>query len=376
METNFVMFGCWNNLNIKKGKEVGCLKKVMNKLNEYVIEKKINNIIVAGDNYYPDKNESEGIKAKIIYIDKLFEGFSTLPKNINIDMIFGNHDLETNLGTENDNLYIYDDKKSEFIKEDTNCEITKYEMEAIRQDELNINLKLFNIKHISENTLMVLLDTSIYSDDANKFMKCYNYFLGITEGISFSTLNELKEFQEKHIKDEIFKLKDNIQNLIIVGHHPIAGFKTKTKQGKKKLVEMNDIINIIPLLKEIYSILGEKKYYYLCADYHSYQKGLITLDIEDGNEMKIEQYIVGTGGTKLDDELLSDINPSYYDEDQKLNYKMKINEQDCGFLACNINEEVVFEPILLGKSIGGKTKKRRRKLVNKKKTRKHSKRIK
>jgi hypothetical protein len=39
--------------------------------------------------------------------------------------------------------------------------------------------------------------------------------------------------------------------------------------------------------------------YYLCADYHVYEEGIVTI-IKDGIEKKIHQYIVGTGGTELD----------------------------------------------------------------------------
>ena len=46
-------------------------------------------------------------------------------------------------------------------------------------------------------------------------------------------------------------------------------------------------------------------YYYLCADLHLYQAGTIiitnTRDDTSKNKMLIHQYIVGTGGTKLDD---------------------------------------------------------------------------
>ena len=96
----FVMFGCWNNLNQKKGKEIGCLRDVMARLSEHVNENGIRKIVVAGDNYYPEKIEKDdGKKQKRVYESRLKEGFDLLPKNedVTIDMIFGNHDLETNL---------------------------------------------------------------------------------------------------------------------------------------------------------------------------------------------------------------------------------------------------------------------------------------
>ena len=44
-------------------------------------------------------------------------------------------------------------------------------------------------------------------------------------------------------------------------------------------------------------MLGDTvNYNYLCADLHLHQEGYVKI-----NDMVINQYIVGTGGTKLDD---------------------------------------------------------------------------
>jgi hypothetical protein len=45
--------------------------------------------------------------------------------------------------------------------------------------------------------------------------------------------------------------------------------------------------------------IDRKNIYYLCADYHVYEKGVVTI-VKDGVEKNIHQYIVGTGGTELD----------------------------------------------------------------------------
>ena len=53
-------------------------------------------------------------------------------------------------------------------------------------------------------------------------------------------------------------------------------------------------------LEEHYDIVPNADFYYLCADLHLYQKGEVAVDMGDA-VMNIEQHIVGTGGTKLDD---------------------------------------------------------------------------
>lgn len=75
------------------------------------------------------------------------------------------------------------------------------------------------------------------------------------------------------------------------------------------------------------------KYYYLCADYHSYQDGNVYIPIDDTTEMNIKQYIVGTGGTKLDEPLVNNT-PMTYEYEQGQKYKFIKNIQDWGFLVC------------------------------------------
>ena len=87
--SNFIHFGCWNNLN------KGCLKNVMNLLNnrlEDINKPNIDFLTVAGDNYYTIKESDDGEKKKIIIPEKLNLGFEYLPQDIDIYMILGNHE--------------------------------------------------------------------------------------------------------------------------------------------------------------------------------------------------------------------------------------------------------------------------------------------
>jgi hypothetical protein len=64
---------------------------------------------------------------------------------------------------------------------------------------------------------------------------------------------------------------------------------------KKRLYARDNSVDLIDLLFD----LPEKKYIYLCADYHVFEEGLITIKRGD-KERRIDQYIAGTGGTELD----------------------------------------------------------------------------
>lgn len=355
----FIHFGCWNNLNKK-----GNLQNVMNSLNNYLEQQSdVKLIIVSGDNYYPDKKKIDNDKKKkIIFTNKLIEGFNLLPKNIEIDMILGNHDLENDpTGQE---LFV-NDNGNEYPENGT-CEITKLEKMASKQNP-NINYNLFKSRMLTPNTLILLIDSSMYYNDADvsEFLPCYDVFSERSHG----SLENLRNHQNQFIYDTISQ-HPNIKNLILVGHHPITGFKMK--KGKNKL--MNDIPNFYEVLKNIYDITSSNndiKYYYLCADYHSYQSGNISLDFNNGTKMEILQYICGTGGTELDDDLnynddkLNGSNIVDQNDLLTLNYSMLQNVHVNGFLECDIDSEERFICNLIPTEnmSGGK----------KRKTRKHTK---
>ena len=101
--------------------------------------------------------------------------------------------------------------------------------------------------------------------------------------------------------------------------------------------------------------------------------------------MEIQQYIVGTGGTELDDKLVDntsiEINRTY--KERNVIYTFEEEQQECGFLECTItNGQPNFEfisTLLLtgGKKYKNKTKKHKKKLrIFKNKTKKHKKKSK
>ena len=350
---SFIHFGCWNNLNIKekegKIKEIGCLKKVMKLLEANLSG--VDFIVIAGDNYYPKKEKTiEGEKKKRIIPSKLEEGFNLLPKEIPIVMILGNHDLETNLNPEKPKLFI-----EENPEESRSCSIL--ELEKLSKGS-NIEYKFFKDQMMDNGTLVIMIDSDVYSIDAYKFLPCYNIFLSE----NFESIEEVKEYQYNLIFQKInqYNAIGSIKNLIIIGHQPITGIKYK--DGVKQ-PPLNDIPYFKPVLLEIYNLLGsEINYFYLCADLHLYQEGLITLkNEEEQKEMKIKQFIVGTGGTELDDAVPENINFVFSSE--TIDYKMISSKQECGILKCEVDGlEPKFEFISIEQKGGKKrTKKRERK---------------
>jgi predicted MPP superfamily phosphohydrolase len=359
--TKFVQFGCWNNVNIVEGKNIGSTKEVMELLNNYVEKEKPNFIVVSGDNYYPNKTKGEkkGEKKKIIIRDKMIEGFRYLPDEIPIYMILGNHDLDTN--GEKMSFYIENDATPEGRNE---CYTLKTEIQSIKE---NVEYDLFKSKMLNDGTLLMMIDTNMYStdEDVSLYLPCYQH---LKETYNFSSITELRDFQKTIIIKSIDEAlaTQPIKNIILVGHHPIAFFKIKKGEAKVNC----DIPFFTPILKDIYNNFNTKQpgqevnYYYLCSDLHLYQKGVVTLPIEDKN-MRIQQYIVGSGGTELDDPLTTI--PDGEIEIDEFKYRIEEEVHDWGFLECIVNESgPTFKPIFLNKRGGSKISKMYTKMYTKK----------
>lgn len=382
METKFIHFGCWNNLNMKKDKKVGDLRSVMRSLKSYVQvpANKPNFIIVAGDNYYPDKTKLEVAqengsviekKKNIIYDERLMEGISLLPSEIEIDMIFGNHDLETNpLPPLKQKLYLENDSSIE----QSDCHILTTELNATNKSKMpNMNYVFFKKRFIEESrTLILMIDTTLYTANAQVNLPCYNVYFQKELGQTFENIEQIRKYQSDKIMEAI---ELPIKNLIIVGHHPIISYKNK-----------NDIVgldeNILTFFSEILMTIlntfkNEVNYYYLCADLHLYQQGTITIGVE-GSDVEINQYIVGTGGTKLDDEILSGFVPASSFPPPIKNYVVNETIRDHGFLTCLLpatpDTDITFTFIPAKSVIGGKNRKTK-KIIKRTKRRKSRKGI-
>lgn len=360
---NFIHLGCWNNVNTKtkegKIKSLGCVNKVMEKLNSYIKENEVSFISIAGDNYYPEKKKIDEKKKKIIIPELLFHGFNLLPKSLPIYIILGNHDLETNLKIDNPKLFINSLDNPEPEK---SCSILTNERTIVSQIP-NLSYNFFKSEMMGSNTLILMIDSDVYSMDALNYLPCYNIFL---RG-NYTSIEEIQRYQYELIFQSInqYNATGNVKNLIIIGHQPITGIKYKN--GVKQ-PPLNDIPYFKPILLEIYKLLGDITYFYLCADLHLYQKGIVKLKEED-KVMTIQQYIVGTGGTELDDEIP---NIKFKITGENMDYEMEECKAICGFLHCKLNGEIMsFEFIPIIEQIGGKKKTKKRKRNKKIKTRKY-----
>jgi len=315
----FIHFGCWNNM--KNGTVV---RDVMTSLKRRIADSSapsIDFITVAGDNYYPDKREDgNGKKKKTIDAYDLEDGFGELPDEPDIYMILGNHDLDTNNASKpKSKLFIND-------AEEEGCNILTLQQNSVANIS-NIQFELYKEIMMSDDTLVLMIDTSMYEDNATKYIECYRIFL---EDPSLD-IDKLRKRQLEDIRASLKKYSQGIKNLILIGHHPIIG--VKYKDGGIKVEA--EIPFFKDALREIYSLTKDVNHSYLCADIHLYQKGDISIDMGGGDTMNIEQHIVGTGGTKLD----PDVPREYVGETVEkkgATYTMAETVRANGYLECDI----------------------------------------
>ena len=361
----FIHFGCWNKGKCDETTKSG-VSAVMRRIKTYIADTKDKPtfISVAGDNYYPNKlkikksdasvtnsvntaakkpekiKEKSGIKQKNIVESELDSGFACLKSlNVPVKVILGNHDLETNR----------ENKHSFFIKgtEAESCQIIKLEKEITKQLEPDVKLKLDfltkgDIPFIGTNTMVLMIDTSMYETDADdiaQYEECYEQITNESHKII-----ELQNSQKMRVLAAI-KQNSNKTNIVVIGHHPITGYIIK--KDTHKLVE--PFPQFVELWQAIIAEATGKNLYYLCADKHFYQPGTVTID-----DTPIHQYIVGTGGAELDTNPFTngypDINKMATETMKNVTYSMTSRQildsySNYGFLTCTetLNQKLVFQ---------------------------------
>ena len=170
-----------------------------------------------------------------------------------------------------------------------------------------------------------MIDTNLYDmNEGSKELICYNQIYS-----SNLSLNEIIGIQNRQVFEIIqSELKDNIKNVVLTGHHPIIS--SKIKKNKFKTIPINNIEPFIELFK---IIPNEIKKYYLCADTHLYQEGIIEFE-----DQTIYQYICGTGGAEKNNTIPIPINnqPGIINNIQikniNFNYFIKKSQKVNGYL--------------------------------------------
>lgn len=344
----FISFGCWNRFvePNKESKKGFGFQKVLPEIQKHVDTQPTDFVLISGDNYYPakEKDHTTGEKIKTVNAEQLQAGFSILPKNTDVHLILGNHDIETNPSIGKGNIV-----DSNTQGQTTKCKISELEKSALHPE---VGLKdapkihIFHAFMWTPNTAIIMFDTSLYDDLDEDTVDCYDKFELIKEfSIEDKRQKRIKE-QEDYIMGFLETRRiQPIQNVVLMGHYPIVSIKMKeakekdkdkkkekksaeeSTKDKPKMKEKAECCLFTHLFTNIYNMFDQSKqprYYYLCSDVHMYQKVIVkipivpeptktlpgeieTLDtgdeslVEPLKKMEITQYVVGTGGAELDE---------------------------------------------------------------------------
>ena len=389
----FISFGCWNrfvdsNSTSKKG--FG-FQKVLPEIQKHVDIPgyKTDFVLISGDNYYPAKDKNHaGEKIKTVNADQLQAGFSLLPKNTEVHLILGNHDIETGPNIFNTQ------------GQTTKCNISKLEKSALHpevslKDALKIHI--FHAFMWTPNTAIIMFDTSLYDDLDPDTVDCYDEFEPLKEFLIEDKKQKRIKEQEDYIMDFLEQNSTQpIQNVILMGHYPIVSIKMKeakekdkkkdkkseekSTKDKPKMKEKAECCLFTHLFTDIHQMFDHRQlqqphYHYLCADVHMYQKVIVNIpivpkpektspgeieDLETGDEslvslskktiieppkqMEITQYVVGTGGAELDDppslnprDSVNEVKPKTVtipNTEQIVEFNVEQAQKSNGFLEC------------------------------------------
>jgi hypothetical protein len=366
-------FGCWGYLGEGSG-----LKNVFASLNKTVGNG--DHVVILGDNYYPsEKIESEGGKKNYFTsfneIREIFEYLKILrTKNCHIHVLMGNHEYKDDTLT----LRGYYDKKSQggglkLIQTGDPSKFKTFALEYgfIKTLGLDSDIGMCPIEGLP-HTLLLKLDTNMFAIDKHnkKVTLPYEYNGNFTA----RSLIGNQDFSD-------------IQRVFICGHIPIVSKiykKEKHKLDQSLPIELYDLM--FELVKNIKSKNEGIKIYYMCADTHYFQKVKIEMKRDD-ESYELEQFVAGTGGTKLDPWTEDKNEETDYDRvkgQTEFHYKIIETQREHGYVIVMDTEEPKFVPV--SPHVGGlykevksgkskrKTKKRKTKKLKRKSNRKTNKR--
>lgn len=203
----FFFFGCWNNEQNNNGAP-------RNAVIESLMRSDLQFGIVAGDNVYPFKTETNTGKTKDYKLSTIYNGFSRLNGlQKPIDMIIGNHNVDRS--------------------------------------------QLLNLEILASSPNISLFDTNdIFSFGMANFIM-----------LNTNDVDNVVTFLQQLINNET--ILENKWN-IVVGHHPLFAIRQKKNKVKESILDR--VFEIAGLLNMIPHVI------YMCADVHDFQAGILNFN--------------------------------------------------------------------------------------------------
>lgn len=317
--SKFLFYGCWNNINCEK--EYIYRDLVLNHINKK--EKKISTFFIAGDNWYSTKvtkvSESATNLIQYYLLSILKTGYDKLYQlNKTIHIAVGNHDehddgnsepLKARCMIKTQKKYI--DKLNEKVFDSSvsksyDKSLPKYSKFISSNDDLSSTLFVNNdmdgfnptLEELSELQKLDIHDNimNIYVDEIG-IVNNEKYIVIIINTNKLNDPNYLRaiQYKFKYVK----RIKEHKQ-VFVMGHIPLFAIKKNKIKDKNELFGKRD---------NLFNLLSDFNYIYLCADAHYFS----IMEIKKGIK-KVIQVTTGSGGAD------PDINDEFHDIKKNIKY--------------------------------------------------------
>jgi hypothetical protein len=284
----FIFFGCWNNINCKN--EYIYRNIVLD--NIAIKETAINQLYLAGDNWYSNKKRINKSDFKLYFTEVLRTGYEKLyGMSKEIYIAVGNHDvasdttgdlLQKDCSINTQKYYLQQIKEANKVISVPTLELLLEKSEELKEDALCSNGIYIYVDNIgvryNKDNIIIIINTNKLDDITSG----YQYLEDVRRKIE-----EVKEEQRERGSGGI-----SGEQIFVMGHIPLFTFK-------KDKIAMHDIdknnLEYRRLIAKLYDILADNNIIYLCADTHNFS----IMKIEHNGKVVI-QITAGTGGADPD----------------------------------------------------------------------------
>jgi len=216
---SLIFFGCWGDYKYR-------VKEVLFSVYKYIKRNDVTNVIVAGDNYYIDKDKKKQKKYIPGDASSIIGLLHLATMDVHTDVLAGNHEYDRI-----DYSKIIGDYKHELSDGDDECFILQEEQNAF--DRINNENFNFSTIHSDADKSFLLLNDVLYL-----FLDSSMYEYNLPECYASHDKNNeriLGDLQQKQIEKmhEILKINARkYKKITVCAHHPLFIFRVKEGEYK------------------------------------------------------------------------------------------------------------------------------------------------
>ena len=319
--SSFIFFGCWNNVNCEKEYIYRDIVLDYIHYNEITIKQ----LYIAGDNWYTNIKNIDGVNYKVYLTDILTRGYDKLySMNKDIYIAVGNHDEDKNA---KDTKATATKADATALQKDCNINTQKYYLKEIKKLKTGLlgrtrrttdtitkpTLEMLKFIDEKEKTLTdsYLCKNGVYiyvEDIGVRYNKGNiviiintNKFDNYDEGLVY--LKRIRAFIDDVVASASGGSGDpngsggssGSEQIFVMGHIPLFNFK-------KDKINIQDIDKTQPKFREIivglFDMFVENNIIYICADTHNFS--IMRIKCNNDDARVLIQITAGSGGADPD----------------------------------------------------------------------------